>query len=264
VKVQEQQEVWILEIRKERKLGVRCIQHEIERLHNFHLSLATIQKVLKKANLSVLRLKRRKQQPKRYSRSLPGECLQMDTVKIGPGKYQYTAIDDFSRFVVAEIYPQRTAANMVDFLEILIDAFPVPIQRIQTYRGGEFMADKVQYRLIELHIKYRPIRPGSPHLNGKVERVQQTMLTELYSHINLNSDTLANDLGVWIMYYNYQRIHGSLGVASVEKLCERIYDAPSGDEVYKSFDPSKERFRERNYEYDQLLAEMKKRGLSPS
>jgi transposase len=95
VKVQEQQETWILSFRKERKLGVRRIQHEVERLHNFHLSLATIQKVLKKHNLSVIRWKRRHQQTKRYSKSLLGECLQLDTVKIGFRKYQYTAIDDF-------------------------------------------------------------------------------------------------------------------------------------------------------------------------
>jgi transposase InsO family protein len=261
VKVQEQQEDWILELRKERKLGVRRIQHEIERQHSFHLSLATIQKVLKKHNLSVIRQKRRKQPPKRYSKSLPGECIQIDTIKIGPGKYQYTAIDDYSRFVVAEIYPRRTAANSLDFLEFVLDAFPVPIQRIQTDRGSEFMADKVQLRLMELHIKFRPNKPGSPHLNGKVERVQQTILTELYSWTNLKSETLSEELGVWLMYYNYQRIHGSLGTAPVDKLCERIYDAPTGDEVYDSFDPTKERFRDRNYEYDQLLAEMMKKDL---
>ena len=37
-KVEEKQEAWILELRKERRLGVRRIQHEIERQHDFHLS----------------------------------------------------------------------------------------------------------------------------------------------------------------------------------------------------------------------------------
>lgn len=262
-KVQVEQEAWILDLRKKHKLGVRRIQHEIERQHNFHLSLATIQKVLEKHNLSVIRNKRRKQEPKIYSKSLPGESVQIDTVKIGPGKYQYTAIDDYSRFVVAEIYSRRTAANTLDFLEFVLDAFPVPIQRIQTDRGGEFMADKVQLRLMELHIKFRPIKPGSPHLNGKVERVQRTMLTELYSMINLKSETLSDELGVWLMYYNYQRIHGSLGTSPMEKLCQHIYDTPLSDEAFDAFDPTKERFRDRNYKYDQMLAQLKSERPPP-
>jgi transposase InsO family protein len=259
-KVQEEQEAWILELRKERRLGVRRIQHEIERRHNFHLSLATIHKVLKKHNLSVIRRKRRKPHSKRYSKSLPVESIQLDTIKIAPGKYQSTAIDDYSRFVVAEIYSRRTAANTLDFLDFVLDAFPVAIQRIQTDQGSEFMADKVQLWLMELHIKFRPIKPGSPHLNGKVERVQRTMLTEFYSWANLKSKTLSDDMGEWLMYYNYQRIHGSLGCTPVDKLCERIYNAPTSDDVFDAFDPAKERFRDRDYEYDQLLAQLKSTG----
>ncbi|MBE9170811.1 hypothetical protein IQ238_25965 [Pleurocapsales cyanobacterium LEGE 06147] len=36
------------------------------------------------------------------------------------------------------------------------------------------MAYKVQRRLMVLKIKYRPTKPRSPHLNGKVERLQRT------------------------------------------------------------------------------------------
>ncbi len=36
------------------------------------------------------------------------------------------------------------------------------------------MAHKVQRRFMELKIKYRPTKPHSPHLNGKVERTQRT------------------------------------------------------------------------------------------
>jgi len=95
----------------------------------------------------------------------------MDKLKIGSGKYQFSVIDFISWFVNAEIYPRRMATNTLDFLESLLDAFPVPIQRIETDQSGEFMADKVQIRLMELHIKYRPLKPGQPHLNEKVERV---------------------------------------------------------------------------------------------
>ena len=49
---------------------------------------------------------------------------------------------------------------------------PFPIQRFQTDRGREFFAVKVQERLKEYGIKFRPNKPASPHLNGKVERLR--------------------------------------------------------------------------------------------
>lgn len=45
---------------------------------------------------------------------------------------------------MVDLYPQRTVANTLEFLEILVEAFPNPIQRIQTDRGSEFIAEKVQ------------------------------------------------------------------------------------------------------------------------
>jgi transposase InsO family protein len=34
-------------------------------------------------------------------------------------------------------------------------------------------------------IKFRPIKPASPHLNGKVERSQRTDLDEFYNSVDL-------------------------------------------------------------------------------
>lgn len=49
----------------------------------------------------------------------------------------------------------------------MIEEFPFPIQRIQSDRGLEFFAEKVQKLLMEYGIKFRPIKPRSPHLMGK-------------------------------------------------------------------------------------------------
>lgn len=40
---------------------------------------------------------------------------------------------------------------------------------------------------MELGIKFRPVKPRSPHLNGKVERTQRTNLEEFYSQANLKA-----------------------------------------------------------------------------
>ena len=62
---------------------------------------------------------------------------------------------------------------------------PFPLQRVQTDRGGEFFAYEVQDRLRDRRLKFRPIWPRSPHLNGKVERVQRTALEEFWAAANL-------------------------------------------------------------------------------
>ncbi|WP_431295383.1 DDE-type integrase/transposase/recombinase [Pedobacter sp. P26] len=98
----------------------------------------------------------------------------MDVCNIAGKLYQYTAIDDCSRFKVVELFPRRTATNTLRFLETVIEQMPFPIQRIQTDRGNEFFAYTFQERLMEYGGKFRPIKPRFPHLNGKVERTQRT------------------------------------------------------------------------------------------
>ena len=53
--------------------------------------------------------KRTRHKPKRYNRPVPGDRVQMDTCKIRPGLYQFTAIDDCSRFLVAGVARRRNA-----------------------------------------------------------------------------------------------------------------------------------------------------------
>jgi transposase len=54
-----EQEQWILDLRKNRNSGARCIQNELRRIHGFNLSLATIHKVLTKHRVKPLvRLRR--------------------------------------------------------------------------------------------------------------------------------------------------------------------------------------------------------------
>ncbi len=87
----------ILSIRKRRNLGARRIQSELIRNHQIKLGLATIHKVLKNNNVEPVVIYRRKTENKRYSRPIPGERIQMDTCKIAPSLYQYTAIGDCTR-----------------------------------------------------------------------------------------------------------------------------------------------------------------------
>jgi transposase InsO family protein len=87
---------------------------------------------------------------------------------------------------------------------------PFSIQRFQTDRGKEFMAYELQEKMMEWGIKFCPIKPGSPHLNGKVERSQRTDLDEFYSSIAIKDPELETYLAEWEFYYNWHRPHSSL------------------------------------------------------
>ena len=77
--------------------------------------------------------------PKRYAKEVPGDRVQIDTVKIGRGLFQYTATDDCTRVRVLALYPRRDAATSVRFLrDHVLEELPFPVQRVQTDRGGEF------------------------------------------------------------------------------------------------------------------------------
>jgi hypothetical protein len=129
----------ILALRDERKLGPQRIQAELLRHHGFRLSTATIWKVLHVHTRPPLVRRRPPERSRRYSRPLPGDRVQVDTMKISGGCFQYTAVDDCTRLRVLGLYPRRTASHAVHFLEHrMIAEFPFPIQRIQTDRGGEF------------------------------------------------------------------------------------------------------------------------------
>lgn len=234
------------------------MQTELKRLHSIHLSLATIHKVLTRNKVKLLHRKKSQKAFKSYNRPIPGDRVQMDTKKLAPGKYQYTVVDDCTRYRVVGLYSRRTAANTLLFLEKVIEEFPFPMQRIQTDRGREFFAVKVQKKLMEYGIKFRPIKPRSPHLNGKVERSQRTDLEEFYSTVDLDDPQLENKLQDWQHYYNWDRPHSSLhGKTPMEKYFELAEKTPIWEEVELNYDISKERIQEQNYQIDLQIRKLK-------
>ena len=156
------------------------------------------------------------------------------------------------------IYPRRTASNTLDFLEQVLEEMPFPIQRFQTDRGREFFACKVQQRLMEWAIKFGPIKPRSPHLNGKVERSQKTDLHEFWSTVDRKAADLQQQLAEWQHFSNWHRPHTTLnGRSPIDRVCDLLSKTPLSEDVYAAFDPTKERIRHQNYVIDQKLRELK-------
>ena len=143
----------------------------------------------------------RKPQP--YERAVyPGQKIQIDVkfvpsycVANGKKYYQYTAVDECTRWTFRELYDEHSTYSSKDFLIKLIKAFPVTIREIQTDNGSEFTnsysahkTDKLslfEEALMLLDIKYHRIRVATPRHNGKVERQHRTDEKRFYKKMRM-------------------------------------------------------------------------------
>lgn len=109
---------------------------------------------------------------------VPSACLVNSRV-IGKHFFQYTAIDEYSRWRFVEAFEEQSTYSSAMFLEHLVKAFPCPIECVQTDNGTEFTNRFTSRRdrptLFQMHlglhgIRHKLIRPYTPRHNGKVER----------------------------------------------------------------------------------------------
>ena len=116
----------------------------------------------------------------------PGERVQIDVKHVpkvcryGEKLYQYTLIDEYSRWCYREIHAEHNDHASSLFLRNAIISAPFKIKEVQTDNGWEFTnALTGQKRLEDTHfeqiltvlgIKYRRIKVGTPKHNGRVER----------------------------------------------------------------------------------------------
>jgi transposase InsO family protein len=168
------------------------------------------------------------------------------------------AIDDCSRFVVAGLARRRSADAAVAFLDQVLEEMPFSIQRVQTDRGAEFFAEEVQRRLMGEAIRFRPIPPRSPQLNGKVERAQRTILEEFWAMADPKAADVGEQLALWVHHYNWHRSHESLhGDTPVDRVCQRADKTPLWVAVCEAYDPAKERIQVRHHAIDIALRALK-------
>ena len=121
----------------------------------------------------------------------PGERVQID-VKVVPRRcisdkelrlYQYTAIDEYSRYRILGAYPEQSTYSSADFLRRVVRIFArkgIKIECVQTDNGFEFtnrfsnskrdIPTLFEAAAAELHIQHKRIKPYTPRHNGKVER----------------------------------------------------------------------------------------------
>jgi transposase InsO family protein len=120
---------------------------------------------------------------KLFEKAEPGESIQVDVKYVsiaGRWAFQYTALDDCTRFRVLRLYRRLHHGSSLAFLAELRRAFPFPIKRLQSDHGQEFFFAFV-LGVEAAGNRYRYIRPRRPQQNGKVERSHRIDHEEFWS-----------------------------------------------------------------------------------
>lgn len=191
--------------------GVRRLYAYLKQAGRITCSLSSVYRVLRRCGALVRRPRKPKPIWTRYAKAIPGERAQMDLKYLPQERYQLTLIDDCSRVLAASVLEARTTAAVCRALPGVLKSFPFLLRCIQTDNGSEFGRDLTAL-LRQLGIRHTRIRPRSPHLNGKVERVQRTVQEEFWDGIGPGPlDEWQRFLQDYLRFYNHVRQHSALG-----------------------------------------------------
>ncbi|MBK9308338.1 MAG: transposase [Nitrospira sp.] len=196
----------------------------LERVHRIRVAAATIRRICQRLGYPPLSRKpqRRPRQLTLFSRERPGDCVQVDVkeVRVGGTKcFQYTAIDDCTRYRILRLYPRKNQQTSHLFFSTLRAALPFPIQKLQVDNGTEFpLAFALTVQQAGMRLRY--IKPRCPEQNGKVERSHRVDEEEFWSRSTFESFTPAAEaLLAWERRYNHERFSMALsGLTPAEKL----------------------------------------------
>ena len=214
----------IRQARQELGLGAARTRLWLQRVHGVRLAMGTIQRVFRDLELPRLRRTRKREprQMKLFEKAEPGESIQVDVKYVsvaGRWAFQYTALDDCTRFRVLRLYRRLHHGSSLAFLAELRRAFPFPIQRLQCDHGQEFSFAFV-LGVEAAGIRHRYIRPRRPQQNGKVERSHRIDNEEFWGrHSFQDFEVAAVALRDWETRYNHERFSLALqGRTLAEKL----------------------------------------------
>jgi transposase InsO family protein len=231
----------VLELRRDRRLGPARIAGILG------LTPSTVHRILTRHAMPRLAwLDRPTGTPVRYQRDRPGELVHVDIKKLGRlregggwrvhghdsdagrrnhaarsrgeligHEFVHTAVDDHSRLAYSEVLPDEQATTAVAFwtrAEAFFADHGITVERVLTDNGACYRSRQWREQLTAAGISHKRTRPYRPQTNGKVERLNRTLLTEwAYARPYDSSQERTEALPTWLHTYNHHRAHTSLG-----------------------------------------------------
>ena len=211
----------------------------LKRGKNIVLSASSVGRILSKKGLIREDISQKKKRiAKRHRRKIrvgqeivriahPGDLLQLDTKQYlypwGKKRYQFTAIDCFTRMRVLRVYTTASSRDGKEFLTEILRAFPFKIKRVQTDNGSEFLKE-FRKRCRELGIRHFFCYPDCPDQNAFVESSHSTDEREFYRVKYISEDLREFDKAIrdWENIYNHIRPHAALGYLTPQEFYEKV------------------------------------------
>lgn len=130
--------------------------------------------------------------------------------------YCHAIIDDHSRLAYAELLPDTRAPTVTAFTERALTWFQgrgITARRVMTDNAWTYTHNRsLNALLADRAVRHLLAPPYTPRVNGKVERLHQTMDREwARGQLYRNSTARNRALKHWLRYYNHRRPHSSLG-----------------------------------------------------
>ncbi|MFE4216188.1 IS481 family transposase [Streptomyces sp. NPDC056844] len=234
----------ICELRRERKLGPARIGPILD------VPASAVHRVLTRHQLNRLRWIDRPtgQVIRRYERERPGELIHVDIKKLGKipdggghrimprqqatsnrqattdtrrggspvigYSFVHTAIDDHSRLAYSEVLSnerKETAASFWERANAFFSAHGITVERVLTDNGSCYRSKLFGQTLSAAGIAHKRTRPYRPQTNGKVERLNRTLLDEwAYARPYSSNAERTDALEDFLHTYNYHRCHTAL------------------------------------------------------
>jgi transposase InsO family protein len=180
---------------------------------------------------------------RRYEHAAPGDLVHVDIKKLGKipdgggwralgraaggrnrhkhspgsspviGYHLHTALDDHSRLAYSKLLPderKETAAAFWHRAAAWFTSCGITVQQVLTDNGACYRSQAFAAALG--HTRHRRTRPYRPQTNGKVERLNRTLLEEwAYARTYRSDHERCNTFPTWLHHYNHHRGHTALG-----------------------------------------------------
>jgi transposase InsO family protein len=174
---------------------------------------------------------------RRYERQAPGELVHVDVKKLGnipdggghkalgrpAGRrtrsgagysYIHTAVDDHSRLAYSEILTdekKETATAFWQRAHAYFTSCGITVERVLTDNGACYKSHAWRDALAAAGITHKRTRPYRPQTNGKVERLNRTLLDEwAYARPYRSEQERRDVFPDWLHTYNHHRGHTAL------------------------------------------------------
>ncbi len=153
--------------------------------------------------------------------SYPSERIQIDVKHVpqnylvgelaGRKLYQYTCIDEYSRYRYLEIFEEKSTYSSKQFIENCIKKMPFKIKCVQADNDLEFtnrlISANAKDTLFETTLKsseiaHRCIKPYTPRHNGRVERSHWKDSRYFYNDTFYSLDDIKKKLRRYLLNYN--------------------------------------------------------------